>query len=99
MHLLLHLMQLRVGPRTWPRTPKAGKKKAERYLLVTCTNLYTHYLLGETEGVVPVSGSSSAGKYLSDKRNAAYAQVDSHVVLSIPPGIGEPKRGAHTCSS
>lgn len=34
---------LRVGP----RTPKPGKKKAERYLLVFCTELYTHYLLGD----------------------------------------------------
>src|SRR3954467_9145020 len=34
---------LRVGP----RTPAAGKKKAERYLLVACTELYTHYLLGD----------------------------------------------------
>ena len=34
---------LRVGP----RQPPAGKKKAERYLLVACTELYTHYLLGD----------------------------------------------------
>jgi transposase len=34
---------LRVGPRTAP----VGKKKAERYLLVACTELYTHYLLGD----------------------------------------------------
>jgi transposase len=34
---------LRVGPKKAP----AGKKKAERYLLVACTELYTHYLLGD----------------------------------------------------
>jgi hypothetical protein len=34
---------LKVGP----RTPEPGKKKAERYLLVACTALYTHYLLGD----------------------------------------------------
>jgi len=34
---------LRVGP----RSPAAGKKKAERYLLVACIALYTHYLLGD----------------------------------------------------
>jgi hypothetical protein len=34
---------LRVGPNKAP----AGKKKAERYLLVACTELYTHYLLGD----------------------------------------------------
>lgn len=36
---------LRVGP----RTPKPGRKKAERYLLVACTELYTHYLLGDRD--------------------------------------------------
>ena len=34
---------LRVGP----RKPAAGKKKAERYLLVAATELYTHYSLGD----------------------------------------------------
>jgi hypothetical protein len=34
---------IRVGP----KQPPAGKKKAERYLLVACTELYTHYLLGD----------------------------------------------------
>jgi transposase len=34
---------LRVGP----KQPELGKKKAERYLLVACTELYTHYLLGD----------------------------------------------------
>jgi hypothetical protein len=36
---------LRVGP----REPKPGKKKAEKYLLVACTELYTHYLLGDRD--------------------------------------------------
>lgn len=34
---------LRVGP----NKPAPGKKKAERYLLVAATELYTHYLLGD----------------------------------------------------
>jgi transposase len=34
---------LRAGPKKAP----AGKKKAERYLLVAATELYTHYLLGD----------------------------------------------------
>jgi transposase len=34
---------LRIGA----KTPAVGKKKAERYLLVACTELYTHYLLGD----------------------------------------------------
>ena len=36
---------LRVGS----KTPKAGRKKAEKYLLVACTGLYTHYLLGNRD--------------------------------------------------
>jgi transposase len=36
---------LKVGP----RKPKPGKKKAEKYLLVACTELYTHYLLGDRD--------------------------------------------------
>ena len=36
---------LKVGP----KTPRPGKKKAERYLLVACTELYTHYLLGDRD--------------------------------------------------
>jgi len=34
---------LKVGP----RKPGTGRKKAEKYLLVACTELYTHYLLGD----------------------------------------------------
>ena len=34
---------LKVGP----RAPRTGKTKAERYLLVACTELYTHYLVGD----------------------------------------------------
>jgi len=34
---------LKIGP----KKPRAGKKKAERYLLVFCTQAYTHYLLGD----------------------------------------------------
>lgn len=30
-----------------PATPRPGKKTARRYLLVFCTELYTHYLLGD----------------------------------------------------
>jgi hypothetical protein len=36
---------LRVGP----RAPKPGRKKADKYLLVACTELYTHYLLGDRD--------------------------------------------------
>ena len=36
---------LRVGP----RAPRPGRKKADKYLLVACTQLYTHYLLGDRD--------------------------------------------------
>ncbi len=36
---------IRVGP----KKPKPGKKKADKYLLVACTELYTHYLLGDRD--------------------------------------------------
>jgi transposase len=36
---------LRVGP----KKPKPGRKKAEKYLLVAATELYTHYLLGDRD--------------------------------------------------
>ncbi len=35
--------------RAGPRKPKPGRKKAERYLLVAATELYTHYLLGDRD--------------------------------------------------
>jgi transposase len=36
---------LRVGP----RAPKPGRKKADKYLLVACTERFTHYLLGDRD--------------------------------------------------
>lgn len=36
---------LRVGS----KKPRPGRKKAEKYLLVACTELYTHYLLGDRD--------------------------------------------------
>lgn len=36
---------LRVGG----KKPKPGRKKADKYLLVACTELYTHYLLGDRD--------------------------------------------------
>ena len=33
---------IRVGP----KAPRPGRKKADKYLLIACTNLYTHFLLG-----------------------------------------------------
>jgi hypothetical protein len=36
---------LRVGP----KTPRPGRKKADKYLLIACTKLYTHFLLGDRD--------------------------------------------------
>jgi hypothetical protein len=36
---------LRVGP----KTPRPGRKKADKYLLIACTTLYTHFLLGDRD--------------------------------------------------
>ena len=36
---------LRVGS----KTPRPGRKKADKYLLIACTRLYTHFLLGDRD--------------------------------------------------
>ena len=36
---------LKVGP----KTPRPGRKKADKYLLIACTRLYTHFLLGDRD--------------------------------------------------
>lgn len=36
---------LRVGP----KVPRPGRKKAEKYLLIACTTLYTHFLVGDRD--------------------------------------------------
>ncbi len=36
---------LRVGA----KTPRPGRKKADKYLLIACTRLYTHFLLGDRD--------------------------------------------------
>jgi transposase len=56
---------LRVGP----RKPTAGKKKTEQYLLVFCTELFTHYLLGDRSlatfeaSVAPSSARARTGRW------------------------------------
>jgi len=67
---------LRVGG----ATPKAGKKKAERYLLVACTELYTHYLLGdrslETFKAFVLADRAAAGTVIVHDRYAAYDSAE-----------------------
>jgi transposase len=63
---------LKVGP----RTPKPGKTKAERYLLVACTDLYTHYLLGDrsldTFTAFVLAERAAAGKVVVHDRYQNY---------------------------
>ena len=67
---------LRVGP----KAPKPGKKKAERYLLVACTELYTHYLLGDrslaTFRASVLTERAAAGKVVVHDRYANYDSVE-----------------------
>jgi transposase len=35
--------------RAGAKTPRQGRKKAEKYLLIACTKLYTHFLLGDRD--------------------------------------------------
>ena len=63
---------LKVGP----KTPRPGKTKAERYLLVACTQLYTHYLLGdrslETFKAFVLAERAAAGKLIVHDRYQNY---------------------------
>ena len=63
---------LRVGA----RTPKPGRKKAERYLLVACTERYTHYLLGDrsldTFTASVISQLAESGSVIVHDRYATY---------------------------
>jgi transposase len=35
--------------RAGPKTPRPGRKKADKYLLIACTTAYTHFLLGDRD--------------------------------------------------
>src|SRR6476620_7316595 len=67
---------LRVGP----RTPRPGKTKAERYLLVACTDLYTHYLLGDrsldTFTAFVLAERAAAGRLVVHDRYQNYDSVE-----------------------
>jgi transposase len=63
---------LRVGA----KTPAVGKKRAERYLLVAATELYTHYLLGDrslhTFAAFVVKDLASSGSVIVHDRYQNY---------------------------
>jgi transposase len=67
---------LRVGP----RKPRPGRKKAEKYLLVACTRLYTHYLLGDrdldTFKASVLSELSAAGAVIVHDRYTVYDHAE-----------------------
>src|SRR6478752_2469198 len=68
---------LRVGP----RTPKPGRKKAEKYLLVACTELYTHYLLATCSATATWTPSKLPFSPSSPTRSWCTTATDS----TIPP--------------
>ena len=67
---------LKVGP----KTPRPGKTKAERYLLVACTDLYTHYLLGDrsldTFKASVLAERAAAGKVVVHDRYQNYDSAE-----------------------
>ena len=67
---------LRVGP----KKPRPGRKKAEKYLLVACTRLYTHYLLGDrdldTFKASVLSELSAAGAVVVHDRYTVYDHAE-----------------------
>jgi hypothetical protein len=71
---------LRVGS----KTPRSGKTKAERYLLVACTERYTHYLLGdrslETFKASVLTDRAVTGKLVVHDR---YQNYDSGVFAGL----------------
>ncbi len=79
---------LRVGP----RTPRPGRKKAEKYLLVACTRLYTHYLLGDrdldTFKTSVLTELSAAGAVIVHDRYTVYYPEEHW-----PAQIGDALRG------
>ncbi|MDT7713967.1 MAG: transposase [Pseudonocardiales bacterium] len=68
---------LRVGP----RAPKPGRKKADKYLLVACTELFTHYLLGDRDL------ETFKASVLKDLTNSVVVHDRYHLYDSA--GIGE----------
>jgi len=71
---------LRVGA----KTPAVGKKRAERYLLVACTELYTQYLLGdrslETFKAFVVADLAASGSVIVHDR---YQNYDSTILGAL----------------
>jgi hypothetical protein len=62
---------LKVGP----KTPRPGRKKADKYLLIACTSLYTHFLLGDRDldtFKASVLGDVAAGTVVVHDRYTVY---------------------------
>lgn len=96
---------LRVGP----KKPKPGRKKADKYLLVACTDLYTLYLLGDrdldTFKKSVLSDLAAAGATVVHDRyhlydNPVFAATEAAVVEAAEasvPGVVHQLCCAHLC--
>jgi hypothetical protein len=89
-----------------PRTPQPGKKKAERYLLVACTERFTHYLLGDrsmttftTSVVAELTGSVVVHDRYQNYDSAALGELTHQLccqhLLRDLVGAGEAYPDAH----
>jgi hypothetical protein len=71
---------LRVGP----KTPRPGRKKADKYLLIACTRLYTHFLLGD-RGLdtfkASVLADVAAGTTVVHDRYTVYDHETFHTIV------------------
>ncbi|MEX5710022.1 transposase, partial [Parafrankia sp. FMc6] len=81
---------LKVGP----RLPRPGRKKAERYLLVACTDLYAHFLLGDrdlqTFQASVLSELAAAGATVVHDRYSLYDHDFFNPVPGDPLADGDP---------
>lgn len=67
---------LRVGG----KTARRGRKEAERYLMVTWTDLYTGYLLGDRDL------ATFKPWVLTDLTESAVVHDRSHLICAVPSG-------------
>lgn len=79
---------LRVGD----KTPKPGRKKAERYLLVAATELFTHYQLGDRDlasfkafMLTDLADSLVVPRPLRGLRQRRIQRAEPPALLSAPP--------------
>jgi hypothetical protein len=92
---------LRVGG----KKPKPGRKKADKYLLVACTDLYTQYLLGDRDldtfkksvlSDLAVAGATVVHDRYHLYDNPVFASTEDAAEVSVP-GVAHQLCSAHLC--